>query len=328
MPANLTPEYYDAEQEYKMAIAPEEKLAALQKMLSAIPKHKGTEKMQADLKKKISQYKVTCEQRSKKKGPSFRVRPEGAGQIVLVGAPNSGKSSILDAMTHAEPEVADYPFTTREPIPGMVHFRDIQIQLVDLPPISKDHCESFVFDNIKGSDGLLLVLDIGGDPAEEYQEVLELLESKRINLVPPNVQDPEVEPGNIAVKSIVLLNKCDLDPDGELVMLAKDMMDTELPLRVVSAAESIGLDGLAEELFDLLHIIRIYSKEPGKPADMDAPFTVPFGTTVLEFAGIVHKDFAEHLKAARMWGESAKFDGQVVQKDHILQDGDILELSI
>ncbi|RJP33405.1 MAG: TGS domain-containing protein [Candidatus Omnitrophota bacterium] len=329
MPANLTPDYINAEKEYKAAKTPEEKLVCLQRMLSVIPKHKGTDKLQADLKKRISQLKVTCEQRTRKKGPSYRIRPEGAGQIALVGPPNSGKSSILKALTHAEPEIADYPFTTREPIPGMAHYKDIQIQLVDLPPISKEHCETFVFDNIKGADGLLLVIDLSAaDPVEDYEQVVEILESRRIVPVPPETLDFAVErPGDVAIRSILLLTKCDLDVDGELLTLIQEMIDTPLPLVVISAETKTGIEELPAKLFEMLHIIRVYSKQPGKSPDMEAPFTIPIGANVMDFAGVVHKDFAEHLKSARLWG-SSKFDGQIVQRDHILQDGDILELSI
>lgn len=328
MPANLTPEYFNAEKEYKAAKTPEEKLVGLQRMLSVIPKHKGTDKLQADLRRRISQLKERLEQRTKKKGPSFRVKPEGAGQMTLIGPPNSGKSALLAALSNAEPEIADYPFTTREPAPGMVHYKDVQIQLVDLPPVSREHCESFVFDNIKVSDGALLVIDLGApDPVEDLSQTLDVLQGKRISLVPPEADALEAEPGVAVVRSLLVLNKSDLDPDGELTALIREMIDSPLPFHVVSAQERVGLDGLVADIFDLLHVIRVYSKQPGKPPDLDAPFTTPIGTTVLDFAGRVHKDFAENLKSARIWG-SAKFDGQIVQRDYVLQDGDIVELSM
>ena len=328
MPANLTPEYINAEKEYKAAKTPEEKLACLQRMLSVIPKHKGTDKLQADLKRRIAQLRDRLEQRSKKKGPSFRVKPEGAGQIMLIGPPNSGKSTLLAALTNAEPQIADYPFTTRQPMPGMAHYKDVQIQLVDLPPVSREHCESFVFDNIKACNGALLLLDLGApDPVEDFQETLNLLKEKRVTLVSPSSEEETRPIGEFFVKSLLVINKCDLDPDGELLALVREMIDTSLPLHVISSQERIGLDMLVEEVFRLLGVIRIYSKQPGKPPDLDAPFTTPIGTTVLDFAGQVHKDFVHQLKSARIWG-SAKFDGQVVQRDYVLQDGDIVELSL
>ncbi len=328
VPANLTPEYFNAEKAYKAAQTEDEKLACLQHMLAVIPKHKGTEKLQADLKRRIAMLKDRLERHAKKKGISYRVKPEGAGQIVLIGPPNSGKSSLLAALTHAEPEIGDYPFTTREPMPGMAPYKDIQIQLVDLPPISREHCESFVFDNIRGADGALLVIDPGStDPVDDYQMTVEILQEKKILLIPPGEEFPDANEGSVAVPALLLFSKNDLDPEGELTALTRELIDTNLPIRPVSIHNRATLDELTATLFGMLRIIRVYTKQPGKPPDLEAPFTVPIGATVLDLAGIIHKDFAEGLKSARVWG-SAKFDGQVVQRDHVLQDGDIVELTM
>ena len=328
VPANLTPEYFNAEKAYKAAQTEDEKLACLQHMLAVIPKHKGTEKLQADLKRRIAMLKDRLEHHAKKKGVSHRVKPEGAGQIVLIGPPNSGKSSLLAALTHAEPEIGDYPFTTREPLPGMAAYKDIQIQLVDLPPISREHCESFVFDNIRGAHGALLVIDPGStDPVDDYQMTVEILQEKKILLIPPDEEIPDVNEGGVAVRALLLFSKSDLDPEGELTALTRELIDTNLPVHPVSIHSRAALDGLTATLFGMLRIIRVYTKQPGKPPDLVAPFTAPIGATVLDLAGIIHKDFAEGLKSARVWG-SAKFDGQVVQRDHVLRDGDIVELTM
>lgn len=328
MPANLTPEYFNAEKAYKAAQTEDEKLACLQHMLAVIPKHKGTEKLQADLKRRIAMLKDRLEHHAKKKGVSHRVKPEGAGQIVLIGPPNSGKSSLLAALTHAEPEIGDYPFTTREPMPGMAAYKDIQIQLVDLPPISREHCESFVFDNIRGAHGALLVIDPGStDPVDDYQMTVEILQEKKILLIPPDEEIPDVNEGGVAVRALLLFSKSDLDPEGELTALTRELIDTDLPVHPVSIHSQAALDGLTATLFGMLRVIRVYTKQPGKPPDLVAPFTAPIGATVLDLAGIIHKDFAEGLKSARVWG-SAKFDGQVVQRDHVLRDGDIVELTM
>jgi ribosome-interacting GTPase 1 len=328
MPANLTADYLDAEKAYKAAKTSDEKLVCLQRMLATVPKHKGTEKLQADIKRRIAQLKDLLERQTRKKGPSMRIKPAGAGQIALAGPPNSGKSTFLKQMTHAEPEIADYPFTTREPIPGMMHYMDVPIQVLDLPPISPDHSETFVFDNIRGADGVILLLDAAAlDPLEDLIRILEILKQKKIELIPPD-EDPEENPaGVMKIRAIVALNKIDLDPQEVIFELLREMSPVVLPIYAISAMRNLHLEPLRKTVFDLLHVIRIYSKEPGKEPDLRTPFTVPAGSTVMDFAETLHKDFTTRLKAARVWG-SARFDGQVVQHDHILQDGDIVELSI
>src|SRR5262249_60084863 len=131
-----------------------------------LPKHKGTEKLQSDLKQKISRAKDEIEgakSGGKKTGMSHRVQREGAGQVALVGGPNAGKSALLAALTHAHPEVAPYPFTTRVPLPGMMPFEDVQVQLVDTPAITAEHAESFMPNLVRGADGVLFVADVPPD---------------------------------------------------------------------------------------------------------------------------------------------------------------------
>ncbi len=328
MPANLTPVYFRAEEEYKSAKTTEEKIACLQQMLAVIPKHKGTDKMQADLKHRIALLKDQQEQKNKKKGPSYRVKREGAGQLMLVGPPNSGKSALLAALSHAVPDVADYPFTTREPLPGMVPYLDIQMQWVDLPPVCREHCESFVFDNLRACDGVLLVIDINSeDPVLDARQVIEILQEKHLDLVSPQESREQEEDAIKRIRALLTVNKCDTDPDGELLNVIRELLDLPLPLYGISALSRQGLAEITKAAFDLLRVIRVYTKQPGKPPDRKSPFTPPAGSTVIQFAEMVHKDFVHHLKSARVWG-SARFDGQAVPHDHVLQDGDIVELSI
>ena len=185
MPANLTPEFIKARERFQAAQTPEEKLAALEEMLSTIPKHKGTDKMQADIKRRIA--KLSAEKAQKKRGKSSGpdyIERAGAGQAVLVGPPNSGKSSLLAALTNARPQIADYPFSTVLPVPGMMSFEGVQIQLVDLPPITSEYTEAWVYNVIRESDLVLLTLDGKGpeDPSSALVETLALLEERHVQL--------------------------------------------------------------------------------------------------------------------------------------------------
>ena len=181
MPANLTPDYLTAEQAYKQAQTHQDRIAALEQMMATVPKHKGTEKLQADIKRRLSQER----KESQKKGgahaaPAWLIKREGAGQVVLIGPPNSGKSRLLSALTHARPEVADYPFTTRMPVPGMMFFENVPIQLVDLPPISPEFTEQWLPQVIRTANFGVLIID-PNDPGvlDEIECVLGKLEAWR-----------------------------------------------------------------------------------------------------------------------------------------------------
>jgi hypothetical protein len=329
MAVNLPPQYHDAEAEYKKAQTPEAKLVALRKMWVILPKHKASEKVQSQLKTKISELtdEIEVAQSTVKKSPtSIKIPRQGAGQIVLVGSPNSGRSSLLRKLTKATPEVALYPFTTREPVPGMMDFEDVRVQLIELPPITADFYENYVTDFTRGADGVALVVDMGDDDGPFAAEVvIEQLKKRRRILVD---QLPEVDddPSVYHIKTVVVANKMDVEGAKDRLEIFKEMMGNRFRIIEVSAETGQGLDQLKAELYRLLGVIRIYSKLPGKPADMTAPFTIPIGGTVLDFAEKVHSELAENLKSAKVWG-SARFDGMSVTKDHVLQDKDIVELS-
>jgi ribosome-interacting GTPase 1 len=330
MAVNLPPQYHDAETEYKKARTPEEKLAALKKMWVILPKHKASEKVQAILKTKISE--VTDELEAAKSGPkkataSYKIPRQGAGTIVFLGGPNGGRSSLLRKLTKATPEVAPYPFTTREPAPGMMDFEDVRVQLIDLPPITADFYEPYVSDFARTADAAALVVDLGDDDGPFAAEtVLERLAGRKIHLVgtPPEGED---DPTVFHVRTLLVANKLDADGAADRLDILREMIGDRMPILPVSAERGDGLDELRSRLFRLLNVIRIYAKPPGKPADMTAPFTVPEGGTVLDFAEKVHSDLAETLKAAKVWG-SAQFDGQTVKRDHVLRDKDVVELSL
>ena len=323
MPANLTPEFLKARKRLRYAKEPEEKLAILEEMLATIPKHKGTDKMQADIKRRIA--KLREEQSHPKRGKSSghdHVPHEGAGQVTLIGPPNTGKSSLLTALTNARPEVAEYPFSTLVPVPGMMAFEDVSIQLLDLPPITAEYTEPWVYNLIRGCDIGLIVLDASDGELvfDELEELIGLLEEKHLRLVVDVAGETEERIREVPTQ--VILNKADVaDRTNGLIA------GMPFPTTAVSAATGDALDGLRRTVFDALHIVRVYTKMPGKKPDMTEPYTLPEGSTALDAVGTVHREFVERLKYVRIWG-SGRFEGQQVPTDHLLEDGDIVEIHL
>jgi ribosome-interacting GTPase 1 len=329
MPANLTAQYKAAEERYRQASGHEEKLDALREMLALLPKHKGTEKLQADLRKRIAKLEDEGAHVAKSghRGPDpGHVKKEGAGQWAIVGPPNAGKSSLLAALTHAHPEIAEYPFTTRLPQPGMMAFEDVQVQLVDTPAAAAGHTESWLPNLVRNADGVLAVVDLGAnDPEEGWRAVVDLLDRARV--WPPKRPMPEGASPLLASRPVlVLANKCDLDPDGTLAAFVREVVWPEPPFLPVSAARGDGLDALRPRLFADLARIRVYTKEPGHRPDTGRPFVLPAGAKVEDLATLVHGDLAVRLKFARIWGAHARFDGQQVDRHHALEDRDVVEL--
>jgi ribosome-interacting GTPase 1 len=313
MPANLTPDYLAAEREYKSAQTHAEKIAALERMLATLPKHKGTEKLQADLRRRLSQAR----KESQKKGPAhaapfYAVEKEGAGQVVLIGPPNSGKSQLVAALTHAEPEVADYPFTTSFPTPGMMPYEDVQIQLVDLPPVAVEFMEPWTPQVIRNANLGVLLVDVN-EPA-----VLD-----RIEFI-----EQTIERNRLARPPLLAGNKLDL-PGAEANLAAiGDLYGGRYRTIGISATTGHNLDQFARAVFDVLELVRVYTKVPGKKADLTAPYVLRRGQTVQDAARLVHKDFAEHLKFARLFRIDGAHDGLMVERTHLVEDRDILEFHI
>lgn len=330
MPANLTPQYLEAEQEYKKAQKPEEKLECLKKMWALLPKHKGTDKLQADLKGRMSELRDDIEQgkkAGKKGGVSYKVPKQGAGQYVLVGAPNAGKSRLLTRLTRAAPEVAAYPFTTREPHVGMMDHQDVKVQLIDTPPITADLMEGWQSSMVRSADAALLLVDLGDDdgPFGAETVVERLAGVKTVLMGEPRSDDEDFT--TQYVRTLLIGNKIDLPGAADRLEIVREMFGTRFPIHVISAEHGTGLEELREELFRFLEVIRVYTKQPGKPPDMTSPFTVHAGSTLLDLAGKVHRDFADKLKSARIWGTGVH-DGQSIGRDHVLHDKDVVELHL
>ena len=328
MAVNLPPHYHDAEARYKKAKSAEDKLAALREMWVILPKHKASEKVQAELKTKISELNDEIEQVKlgpKKAAPgTFKIQKQGAGQVVLLGPPNAGKSRLLTRLTKASPAVAPYPFTTREPIPGMMDFEDVRVQLVDLPPITADHFEHFITEITRAADAAILFLDLSDDdgPAAT-QAAIDRLKLVRRELVGTVVGDDD--PTIYSLKTLLLFNKSDDEAADIRLEIAKESLGNRFPSLAISAEVGTGLEELRRAIYELLGVMRIYTKQPGKPPDMTSPFTCPIGSTMAELAGRVHKDFEDGLKSARIWG-SGLHDGQTVGRDHVLHEKDVVEL--
>ena len=329
MAANLTPQYLDAEAEYKKAKTAEDRLACLRKMFALMPKHKATEKLQAELKSKIKNASEEVETARHKKhgGVSYKIPRQGAGQVVLVGPPNCGKSRLLTRLTRATPEVAPYPCTTHQPTAGMMDWEDARVQLVDLPPITADVMEGWVSSMVRAADAALLVVDLADDDGPFAADAaLEKLASTKTVLVgglPAVVEDFSVE----YIRTMLAANKADADGANDRLEIVREMFGQRFPIHVISAEHGSGLEELRSAVYRFLNVIRVYSKQPGKPPDKSAPFTCPAGSTVADFAVLVHRDFAEKLKSARIWGTGV-FDGQAVGREHALCDKDVVELHV
>lgn len=330
MPANLTQQYLKAEEEYRRASTPDEELACLQVMLAEIPKHKGTDKLQADLKAKIAKVKreIQADRKTGKKGHGVRIPRQGAGTAVILGGPNAGKSRLLKALTRASPEVAPYPFTTHTPLPGMMPWQDVFVQLIDTPPITVDYMESYSQGLIRGSELALLMVDLGNDSGiEQCQDVLDRLHDTKTRLGTRSYLD-ENDIGLSYTQTFLVPNKIDLPDAAERLELLHELCPLEFPEYVISAEAGAGLEPLREAIYRAMDVVRVYSKLPtAKEPDRDRPFTLRRGSTIVEMAGQVHKDFLENLKFARVWG-AAVHDGTVVKGDYVLHDGDVVELHV
>jgi ribosome-interacting GTPase 1 len=331
MPTNLPPEAVEAERRYKAAGTTAEKVERLEEFLGLIPKHKGTDKLRAGLRRRLSKLKDQAQSGRKKRGAgrgtdaAWHVEREGAGQAAVVGPPNVGKSALLSALTKASPEVADYPWTTRLPVPGMMLFENVQIQLLDTPPLTREHLEPELIDLIRRADALLLVVDLQADAIGQLEDSVALLAERKI--APAHLAPEDPQRGVVYLPCLVLVNKCD-DPaaDGDFEVF-RELLEGDWPLQPVSAVTGRKLEQVRRRVYELLGIMRVYSKPPGKKTDLDSPFTLEIGSSVEEFAAAVHRDLRQQLKTARVWGAGVH-DGQAVSRDHVLHEGDVVELRV
>jgi len=323
MPANLTPDYERAEQRYREAQTDEERLEALREMFRTIPKHKGTEKLQADIKRKISLFRKTISKKPARGPDPYHVPRAGAGQVVLVGPPNTGKSLIVAKTTNAPVKVADFPFSTSLPVPGMCNYEDVQIELVDTPPITADHIPGALMGTIRGADIVAIVVDAAADPLEQIEMVTGVLSGR--GLVLRSVPLNELDPSDFNQKScVVVANRIDA-ASADTVPTLRELYAGRLEIIGVSALTGEGLDVLIKRLWQLLALVRVYTKQPGKPPDRSKPFTLDIGATVEDLAREIHRELPEKMRFARVWGDG-RFAGQQVHRSEVLRDGDVVEI--
>ena len=344
MPANLTPEYRKAEEAYRRAREPSEQLECLRVMLRAIPKHKGTDHLQADIKTKIKQLSEELAGPKKgaaRGGPPTFVHPEGGAQVALIGPPNSGKSELHDRLTGSHAAVGPYPFTTQYVQPGMLPFEDVSIQLIDLPPVSSEHPVPWIGNAVQQADAALLVVDLAHPGCLEETMVLhELLAQRKVLLdgVWPGAARKDStdvgsvrsadDPFTVHLPTLLVIAKADLlDARAAELAVFRDLTGLNYPVLATSTVSGEGLDRIGPWLFEQLGIVRVYTKVPGMAADTGRPYTVRRGDTVLDVARLVHRDLATGLRFARLWGADS-FDGQQVGGDHRVRDGDVVELHV
>lgn len=327
MPANLTPDYLAADARFKAAQTDEEKLEALEEMYATIPKHKGTEKLQADIKRRISKLRER-ERASGRKGKrrdEFHIPREGAGQIALIGPPNAGKSSLAARLTSAHPVIADYPCSTRSPLPGMMEYEDIMIQLVDTPAIVAESTERALTALVRAADAAAIVLDASDDALLDHLETVRQELARSRTILYGAGPEPETSEGTFARRALVAANKIDLPQAEENLSVLKEFYGEEFRVVPVSAVTGEGLEELRHALFDVLGIVRIYTKMPGKPPDRQKPYTLRRGSTLNDLAAVIHHDFVARLRYARAWGKGI-LDGAQIGRDHILEDGLTVEI--
>ena len=329
MALNLTPQYHEADAKYRAAKTPEEKLAALEEMWRELPKHKSSEKMQAELKKKLSAARKAVQQGGKK-GPArvdpFHIPKSGAGQIALIGTPNVGKSSIVGGLTNANVTITDYPFATPVPVPGTVPYEDVQIQLIDTPPVTAEHVAAGFPGLWRSADALIVVADLSSDSIlEDVETCLSHIAERHIELTDGPRELPDEPQATLKVPGLVLANKIDVPGARDTLVMLREFFGNRVRIEPLSTRDAGQMACLPELLFKLIRVIRVYAKPPGKKPDLDEPFVLPVGGDVHELARKVHRGLEQRIKSARIWGHSVA-DGQNVHLDHLLHDRDIVEL--
>jgi ribosome-interacting GTPase 1 len=388
MPANLPAEAKQKYREASLARRPEEKIQKLQEFLSLFPKHKGTENLRAQVKRKISLLKKEIQEKKQKRagagGPKVFVEKEGDAQIVILGPANVGRSSLLSLLTNAKVEVSSYPYTTTEPTPGMFNYQDLQLQLVEAPALMAGSAEGGAWGlqtltSARNADALILMVDLSQNPVDQLSLILRELDKAKILTKKPKARI-EIEKKHMGAKlkfivlgrlidcsvkdltrllksygirdatikirgeaslddveeaifegttyrpAIIIANKADRLEAAEKLEELKKAAGNDVKLIIISCATKDGVEELGSEIFDMLDIIRVYTKDPNKRDASARPFTIQKGSTVLDLAKRIHSDFYTQFSYAKVWSKRLRFSPQKVGGSFSLADGDTVEI--
>jgi len=262
MPANLPPQYFEAEKTFREAKNPLEKIAALEEMLAIMPHHKGTDHLRAELRARIAKLTQLAEKKSGTRRASLVIEKEGAAQVAVIGLPNAGKSQLVSTITNASPPVADYPFTTHSATPGMMEFENIKIQLIDTPPLLPQSIEFWLPPLLRRADALLVMVNLADAPLPQMETILTQLGNMRIVIGGVEArEEPEFTLWH--KKALLIGNKLDLEGAPQNYTALKNEYEGRLPVIAISAKERIGLEELKHKIYQMLDIIRVYTKVPG-----------------------------------------------------------------
>jgi small GTP-binding protein len=390
MPTNLPPDAKKKWAEVEATRYPRERIQRMEEFLSLVPKHKGTMKLRGQIKKQIAILRKEIEEKKRRKtgrsGPKLFIEKEGAAQIALIGLTNSGKSALLSAITNAKVEISPSQYSTREPVPGVMNYQDIQFQIIEAPALMKGSADGKAWGLqtlaiARNADGIVLLVDLSQDPIEQLSIIVNELERARILLSKPkgrveierkymgaglriilvgrlldctmkdiqellrsyrisdavvkisgeaaldDVEDAIFE-STIYKPAIVVANKIDMEGAEANLKLLEDYVNGKLPILPASSEKRHGLGKLGEALFNMLNIIRVYTKEPNEKNYSKKPFILKRDATVYNLAKNIHSDFKENFAFAKVWAKRLVFSPQKVGATFVLQDGDIVEIHV
>jgi ribosome-interacting GTPase 1 len=388
MPANLPAEAKQKYREASLARRPEEKIQKLQEFLSLFPKHKGTENLRAQVKRKISLLRKEIEEKKQKKagtgGPKIFVEKEGDAQIVILGPTNVGRSSLLSLLTNSKVEISGYPYTTTEPTPGMFNYQDLQLQMVEAPALMEGSSEGGAWGlqtltSARNADALILMVDLSQNTTEQLSLIIRELEKAKILTKKPKARI-EIEKKHMGAKikfivlgrlidcsvkdlthllksygirdatvkirgeaslddvedaifegityrpAIIIANKVEHPRAAERLEQLKKAVGKDTKIVAISCTTKMGIENVGSKVFQMLDIIRVYTKDPNKRDASKRPFTIQKDSTILDLAKRIHSDFYTQFAYAKVWSKRLRFSPQKVGGSFSLQDGDTVEI--